>query len=115
MPKTQLGRWTGAKWTAAGFPVTLRARARLRGPAVHLVAVDTAAAAAVDTAVGAVAIDSRTKFVATSNAVAATEDQAVGTSILVRADRAPPRPAGAVVVAAAAVAAAAVTAAVANR
>jgi len=113
MPKTQLGRWTGAKWTAAGFPVTLRARARLRGPPVHLVAVDTAAE--VDTAVGAVAIDSRTKFVATSNAVAATEDQAVGTSILVRADRAPPRPAGAVVVAAAAVAAAAVTAAVANR
>merc|ERR1711934_669896 len=114
MPKTQLMRWTGAKWTAAGFPVTLRARARLRGPGVHLVVVvvDTAA---VDTAVGAVVIDSRTKFVATSNAVAATEDQAVGTSILVRADRAPPRPAGAVVVAAAAVAAAAVTAAVANR
>merc|ERR1719460_3055414 len=107
-------RLSGAKWTAAGFPVTLRARARLRGPGVHLVAVavDTAA---VDTAVGALAIDSRTKFVATSNAVAATEDQAVGTSILVRADRAPPRPAGAVVVAVAAVAAAAVTAAVANR
>ena len=82
-------------------------RARLRGPTVNLVAVDTA--------VGAVAIDSRTKFVATSNAVAATEDQAVGTNILVRADRAPHRPAGAVVVAAAAVAAAAVTAAVANR
>ena len=108
-------RLSGAKWTAAGFPVTLRARARLRGPAVHLVAVDTAA---VDTAaVGAVAIDSGTKFVATSNAVAATEDQAVGTSILVRADRAPPRPAGAVVVAVAAVAAAAaaVTVVVATR
>ena len=64
------------------YTKTFRAHARLRGPTVHLVAVDTA--------VGAVAIDSRTKFVATSNAVAATEDQA---------DRAPPRPAGAVVVA----------------
>ena len=94
------------------YTKTFRAHARLRGPTVHLVAVDTGA---VDTAVGAVAIDSRTKFVATSNAVAATEGRAVGTNILVRADHAPARPAGAVVVAAAAVAAAAVTAAVANR
>ena len=46
-------RLSGAKWTAAGFPVTLRARARLRGPGVHLVVVvvDTAAAAEVTAAV----------------------------------------------------------------
>jgi len=77
------------KWTAAEFPVTLRARVLRRGPPVHLVAVAMVEVAMV------VAIDMRLKFVATLNAVAATEAQAVGTSILVRADRALARLAGA--------------------
>jgi len=90
MPTTHLRRWTDVKWTAAEFPVTLRARALRRGPPVHLVAVAMVVVVAI-----VVAIDLRLKFVATLNAVAATEVQAVGTSILVRADRALARPASA--------------------